>query len=362
MDIVGSTDFKQSKSSEAEQSHSWVPPFLLFYKRSVEQMAAQWKGIVAEMKAVEPKNGSGRFRFGEAPSFWKGAGDEVLFTKVVVSPFDAVASLHAMLAVMEQHRRDFADKALADRLAVKGCAWLGGFPINNVEIALSDTPDPISADIVLENQRELWRREHQRRRRGAGSERSDYIGPSIDLGFRLREHATTRRLVMSADLAWLLCVSHNSCKPNDFRRSRYLALPRVAYADRVELRGILGGERYPLLWIEAEPDAERDADEDYLLGVTQPDAAFVDRLKRFCENFLSGGSPLKMRPYIAGWRDPVIGRVPARHREDLRIIEAQLNGDAAQLADLRRRDAAATAKRRMPKRLEDFAKGLTRRP
>ncbi|MBN9535870.1 MAG: hypothetical protein J0H77_04060 [Alphaproteobacteria bacterium] len=339
IDIVGSTDFKHARNAPAADPNSWVSPFLSFYQTSVNQIAVHWDRVVADMSAVDPTNTSGRFRFGSCPAFWKGAGDEVLFTKIVHSPLDAAAAIHAMLAVMQEHR---LDQSQGRNLTIKGTAWLAGFPINNAEVILpreSATPAQGALDdLVAENYRLLDLLERDPARKADYN--ADYVGPSIDLGFRLCAHSTARQLIVSADLAWLLCQAHLGCRPEEHESCDYLRVPRLGYAGRVELKGIEGGEPYPLIWIEAEAATEFDRAEDRLLGsVPLADKPHhVEDLKTFCATFLNGRGPLRTRPYIADCSDAEVGRVADGHDAALRWLTAHVNGAAQQLASLPERD------------------------
>lgn len=362
LDIVGSTEFKQSArgSEYTGGADSWVAPFLSFYRVSVEHMAAEWNRVTAEVKSLEGTEGNPRFDFGEAPAFWKGAGDEVLFSKIVKSPFDAMTSIYALLEVMKEHRRQFGSKPQTKRLNVKGAAWLAGFPINNAEIRLAaqhpvETADYLD-DPIAENYRLL-------ELHGSGGHSSDvyladYIGPSIDLGFRIREHATPRKLVVSADLAWLLCFAHRENTIGELPQSRYLRMPHIGYEGRYGLKGILSGEPYPLIWVESDIGNAIDKAEDLLLGRKHPDGHGSDAAEErplwdFCEAFLNSQGPLRMRPYIPGYPNTNVGIISPEHQKRLKDIETLVNGPGEQLESLDRTDSAGAG---IPKEAKDFAK------
>jgi hypothetical protein len=363
VDIVGSTEFKQASriadGRAAAMTIAWLEPFLSFYQLSIEQMDAQWARVCGEMSAVDPKNGSDRFRFGERPVFWKGAGDEVLFSKAVESPVDAMATIHAFLLVMQDHRTRFADKGLP--LDVKGTAWLAGFPVNNAEAVLpGGLPEPAEErldDPVAENYRLL-----ELHQAGGRSAPIDYIGPSIDLGFRLREYATPRRLVVSADLVWLLCHAHGDFLERERSRCSQLGVPHVGYDGRRGLKGILGGQPYPLIWIEADPENDLDRAEDVLRGRplsgASPSNTRVLAVKDYCALFLNGRTPLQTRPYIRHYPDPEIGQIPADHERELERIEQHVNGAREQLETLELPDDAASGE--IPSVTTEFASGLAK--
>jgi hypothetical protein len=361
LDIVGSTEFKQASRSAdgraAAITIAWLEPFLSFYQLSVEQMDAQWARVCVEMSAVDPKNRSDRFHFGDRPVFWKGAGDEVLFSKAVRSPVDAMATIHAFLLVMRDHRTRFVDKGLP--LDVKGTAWLAGFPVNNAETVLpggaSEPAEERLDDPVAENYRLL-----ELHHAGKKNAPIDYIGPSIDLGFRLREHATPRRLVVSVDLAWLLCRAHRSFEKEHGKCSR-LGVPHIGYDGRRGLKGILGGQPYPLIWIEADPENDLDRAEDVLRGRplsgTSPPNAHVQAVKDYCGLFLNSRTPLQTRPYVKDCPDPEIGHIPPDHERELERIEQHVNGAREQLETLVSGDAGSGE---IPSATTAFASGLAR--
>jgi hypothetical protein len=282
----------------------------------------------------------------------------VLFSKVIKSPLDAMASIHALLEVMKEHRKQFSSKPQTRRLNVKGAAWLAGFPINNAEIILAarsqlDTAGYLD-DPVAENYRLLDAHEV---RDSANLYLADYIGPSVDLGFRLREHATPRRLIISADLAWLLCFGHREIAASEQGKSKYSKMPYIGYDGRHGLKGILGGEPYPLVWIESDIGNAIDKAEDRLLRRDHPDEAgpalhSVDPLWEFCEAFLTGQGPLRMCPYIPDYPSKRVGTITAEHQKRLQEIEEIVNGPATQLASI---DQSDNGSGKIPKEASDFA-------
>ena len=79
---------------------------------------------------------------------------------------------------------------------------------------------------------------------------ADYVGPSIDLGFRAAPISTARQLIVSADLAWLLCQAHLGYHKPEERRLRLS--PRAAAGalrrPRSSSKGIEAGS-LSLIWI-----------------------------------------------------------------------------------------------------------------
>lgn len=328
LDIVGSTEFKHPRGAKApSDDDSWVDPFLTFYRLSVGQMAVQWKYVIGEMKASP--HSSKHFQFGDDPEFWKGAGDEVLFTKIVVSPLDAVAAVRSLILVMDDIRNQFVKSKQTEKLDVKGTAWLAGFPLNNTEIVLrmqnhQDRPDGEIDDRLAENYRLLdWLDKNRDKK---GDFKTDYIGPSIDLGFRLCQYAKPRQMIVSADLAWLICHIYGHIGEAAGSKCPFLERPKIGFAGRVSLRGLLGGEMYPLFWVEALAGSSLDKAEDALLnidhrGVTQ-----------FCAAFLDQSGPLRMMPYIDGYQASALGELTAERQRRLCALEDRVNETATAIA------------------------------
>lgn len=338
LDIVGSTAFKNERTpvDHADGDH-WTRPFLSFYRMSAERMATHWDAVVDQMKAV--RDGNEHFAFGCSPSFWKGAGDEVLFSKTIESPLDALATVQTMLLLMTSHRENFQSKTRTARLDIKGTAWLAGFPLNNSEIVLGEdgSLDASTGDDVLDNFRMLAALENSKERHDY---HADFIGPSVDLGFRLRDHASARRLMISADLVWLLCRANKKCSPDQVQRCQLLQVPRINYGNGASLKGVLDSDPYPLFWIEASPATALDVAEETLLGrIDIPGRPnHVELLRTYCDTFLDNSHPLRMRPYIANCFDTDISQTTDERKERLRKLQEYINGSAIQIKDIARLD------------------------
>jgi hypothetical protein len=218
-DLVGSTAFKAQQTNT--RSPDWVPTFTEFFRDFPAEVQAQYAtlptlpahcGVVAEQ--LRP---------------WKFLGDEILFWVELGRHEDAASHLLAFKRAVREFPKKWQTKKLALRL--KGAAWLAGFPITNREILIP----------------------------AAGGEPiQDYIGPSIDLGFRVAKFADERRFTMSADLALMLLdgVHRLEWEKEEF----FLVLH-----GREVLKGVIGNESYPIVFLhtsDGKPDHE-----ERLLGV-----------------------------------------------------------------------------------------------
>ena len=152
-------------------------------------------------------------------------GDEILFNVVLRQYQEAATHLLAFKHAVSTFPTKWREKGI--RLKLKATGWLAGFPVTNSEAEV-----PIRDGKVV-----------------------DYIGPSMDLGFRIARLSDERRFVVSADLAMMLLDALDNAElGKDCLRVRYLG--------RESLKGVIGGEPYPVFWI----DLISPTNEDRLLG------------------------------------------------------------------------------------------------
>lgn len=71
----------------------------------------------------------------------------------------------------------------------------------------------------------------------------DFLGPDIDIGFRISKFALRKRLVVSAHLAWLLFHERAAC-PEIEDQLRIVSLEI--------LKGVWGGRHYSIIWFEKD--------------------------------------------------------------------------------------------------------------
>jgi hypothetical protein len=193
VDCVGSTRYKAEMSNE--KGPIWVSIFEKFYE-NFPVLMREW---VAE-----------EFRSQRAPSVsvWKFLGDEIVFVVLPKSAEDLVLLSRALFGAMAAY-----EEANLDRfpLRLKGTAWVAAFPEPNIEIPVPDD-------------------QHRRR-----VSQRDYIGPDIDLGFRLAKFATPAAVVTSLRLAGTMLSAANA------------DLVDFHLAGEEPLKGILGDRPYPII-------------------------------------------------------------------------------------------------------------------
>ena len=116
---------------------------------------------------------------------WKYLGDEVVITaemKCPTHPYLLVQALRSTLIQLERETsKNRKSSQKGESLAFKGAAWVAGFPVANKEVFLG-----------IRKKRTI-----------------DYMGPSIDLGFRLAKLATREKIILSESLVYFLASNNH---------------------------------------------------------------------------------------------------------------------------------------------------------
>lgn len=217
VDLVGSTQYKQSRQV-------WRPEILSFYSNFDHIFRTRYQAF-AESRASDLP----------APEFWKSNGDELLYVCELQGLSHAHAVMHVWLAALKEYR-GIAGEA-SKSLDVKSTAWIGLFPAPNAEVfflrggAQQSTSDPILAQSDL---RDAWYADPT-----SHTITRDFVGPSIDTGFRLTAWSSPDRMVVSVDLAFLLTGAY----------SRGVGPLKLHVSGREKLRGVIDDQPYPTIWI-----------------------------------------------------------------------------------------------------------------
>ncbi len=169
---------------------------------------------------------------------WKTSGDEMIFiTSIIESLKYQNKNIENKITINKYYEliicyiiafknaiEIFNDK---NEIKLKGTAWVGDFPINNKKIKIE--------------QHNIYNLGYQ----------YDFIGKSIDIGFRLSKHSTLGKLVISIELAIILLRDKEIMQKNDIPMNITLEYNniKIYYDNRVELKGVLADLYYPLIWI-----------------------------------------------------------------------------------------------------------------
>lgn len=251
----------------------------------------------------------------DKPQLWRILGDEIIYVVDLRCRVDALIFLEAWLRAVQVERLKIADQYAG--LDLKGAAWIAGFPVNNAQIVLlkevSNDCELPDGDPVLINLLLLEQIASAPLRRDDIV--VDYIGPSIDTGFRVAKEATPRKFMLTTDLAYLIAEAWCSLSEHDlqFRSQKFM------YSGRVALKGVSDGEPYPLFWLDMADNSGFHQAEDGLLGRSAVEAV---KVKEFCEHYLIDKRRSHvMRPYIySGEASNPDGVIPERHLQRLQHL------------------------------------------
>lgn len=243
-DLVGSTARKQSNLT------GWLADVLGFYQQFPvivqENLAAAEADYPHELDGVTPEL-----------ELWKAVGDELIFSCAIRSEHHVRMAINAFVASLGAWSRDvLSGKAL---LPLKGGAWIATFPLPDRAIAVIANPAELENDL-FDPDREP---EHNNRELLTAIEAGkhaqhiwmDFVGPSMDTGFRVLSHATPRRFMLSLEAAWLYAEAAGAAGDAEL----YLE-------GEVQMKGVWGGRGYPLFWIDTKHQHAGQPMLDEILG------------------------------------------------------------------------------------------------
>jgi hypothetical protein len=194
-DVAGSTLFKASSAHQG--AAGWLDVFHAFFANYPIMVMGQ-VGLEFLSEDALPE-----------VAVWKFMGDEAIFTCKPSSPEEVTLLVRAHFNAMAAYEQEY----LADLpLRLKGSAWLASFPSPNIEVEVPELA------------------------KDGRTTPTDFIGPDIDLGFRIGKFAHPSTVSVSLDLLDTVLRATNR-ELLDF----YLV-------GREELKGVLFGRPYPVIW------------------------------------------------------------------------------------------------------------------
>lgn len=328
VDIVGSTAFKQGEYSASDilenrqpspPSAAWFSAISQFYKQ-IEILFAQGWRLYDENKR-KPAD----FIAGDPPEFWKSVGDEIIYIKTIKTHLDACCCVNCWINAINSYRKTLTLKF--PKLNIKSTAWIAGFPVNNSEVILGTNvataqeseggSDPAYDNVKLLTKYHCGERHNLVR---------DFIGPSVDIGFRLGSLASPHKMVISVDLALLLASAENH-RPHEF----IFAPMKFFFDGAVSLKGVLSGVPYPILWIDLLGSDNLELAEDKLSGrggVSSSDVV------SYCEEFIAKHGPRIIRPYFEQGSDQRFSTVPNEHKDRITALRAYIQNEAGREQEL----------------------------
>jgi hypothetical protein len=195
VDMVGSTEFKARFTGQ--DAEGWLGHFRTFFTSFPLMLVGQIGFQFLDEEATP------------AIDVWKVMGDEVLFTAEPQTAEELTSTLIALLRTMRLYEaRHFTDLPLR----LKATAWFGDFDGPNIKVEIPELSS------------------------GAGAH-FDYIGPDIDLGFRITKFAKPGIMVLSLDVVEVMLGAAN------------LADAAVYVLGRETLKGVMFARPYPIVWM-----------------------------------------------------------------------------------------------------------------
>ncbi|MBF0097189.1 MAG: hypothetical protein HQM04_11815 [Magnetococcales bacterium] len=314
IDLVGSTALKQGKIGERqgggssdleeiERSSRWRDPILYFYQVFQTKFAQKWKRAEVELKLYIPT----RIEDFEEPKFWKAAGDELIYEQLISNSYQACWSVRAWISAAEEFRKELRNKYPS--LDVKMTAWVAGFPVINSEVVLRKTThnnENISEDNSSDSMAVLMQQLEKYYSSDKKDAVLDYIGPSMDIGFRLCSLSTPREMPISLELAYILSEVRkdlidrgNRLSDKSTPQENISNLPETTlrYMGRKSLKGVLDGRSYPVFWLDV---AEKDSIESAEDAISERKKITPDQCLRLFKAFVEEvNNPLLIwEPYL----------------------------------------------------------------
>jgi len=242
IDIIDSTKHKSSLIGKKTNPNVWAVGFAEFlsevvvvYQRKLIEVINKHCRKTCENPCVPELGKEGQSR--HTVNVWKYIGDEVvLVAELTCKNYHATMHVLALAETIKELEKSSKNKSRDARnknikLRFKGTAWVAGFPVANIELNL---PGPSVGQTV-----------------------KDFLGPSMDLGFRLSKFASDDRLIISASLAHLIVKAPALSEPIMYKgKNDEYHLP-LCFGGQVEAKGIRDG-KHPLIWYSVNKTAESE--------------------------------------------------------------------------------------------------------
>ena len=218
-DLTGSTNFKQRQDLQ----EPWQKVFLQFYREFPQRVATT---------QVEMDTTALDF------NLWKPVGDELIYSCPVTDEADVYNAVRTWTKAMQDYEKYHLNDT---RMGTKGGAFIATFPGPDSRSSVPRKPDSEDSDAsVIDLNRQAQKRPTH------SKYLYDYFGPSIDTGFRVLGRCTPRYFTLSVEVA--LAVTGIALAPGSGVSTD--DIEDVLLLDFVELKGVWGGKRYPIVAID----------------------------------------------------------------------------------------------------------------
>lgn len=152
---------------------------------------------------------------------WKIQGDELIYSFPVTMRKELHDFTLAFLKCLRKHDNKLSKSNV---IRLKGTAWVAGFPVKNRKIHLKSIPKLFYKN---ENNEDI----------PFPYPTEDYLGPDMDIGFRLGKSVSPGFIVVSIELLYLL---------GQYETSDQILTCKVGWE---KLKGVWGERPYPIFWL-----------------------------------------------------------------------------------------------------------------
>ncbi|MDI9348815.1 MAG: hypothetical protein QM537_02295 [Candidatus Symbiobacter sp.] len=283
------------------------------------------------------------------PQIWKRLGDEIIYVVELENSTDVIFAITAMLIAIKKYRGDHKITAsdydveneankLNGKLNIKSTFWMAGFPLVNMESPKEFPPSlselPRMPDLASVNRyavSKIMKEQEEKENSLASIVDFDFMGPSMDTGFRLASKSDRNRIVISFEIAYLLAKvfsDNNNDLVNKlnfeiintklFPANNPLLFGNLFFDGCIDLKGVFKGKyNYPIFYLTSPYDS----------FVKHPSDVFrvnlsADEVIKKCEEFMVDMNSDILKPYIPG--DKYLNDPPEHYLYYLKIWDEQL--------------------------------------
>ncbi|WP_209447560.1 hypothetical protein [Rhodococcus qingshengii] len=291
-DLQNSTQFKQ-KTSEG-----WIATFLAFYTEFPALLSTEIGGECPDLQ--------GRLLL------WKAVGDELIFSVRIRTETECSDAVDAWLATMLTFEREH----LLDKtpMTLKGGAFLATVPSPDRRVAIPRTVNAVDrSNLDAQAMNEATLNKANEEDGFSAQFAMDFVGPSIDTGFRVLKYASRRYFVLTVEVAHIL-FKHYSDHVQENRQAHLIGTH--------ELKGVWGGKPYPVFAIAR--NLEHATPAQALTSAFSNTALITDEYPQCKPHDVLGA--IKAYRGSKDWQGAV--HAPEAHEQDFRNHPAGVNARA----------------------------------
>ena len=363
VDLIGSSELKNAGlwagsenilSGNSPPHAKWLSKISQFYSGFNEIFSSEWRRIKTLCEQDYHKGVL------HDPTLWKVNGDELIFVLHVKNRSQVRTFIACWLRAVTKFR---ANHPL---LSVKCTAWGAGFPLFNSEVIV-DTSSSNKLMLETDDERlytyqllDRWyvkkeASDEEKRKRRHGLTR-DYIGPSIDCGFRLAKLATERFMPISIELALFLS---QSTPPQKKQVGKLMNIPDTRFLGMKNLDGILAGLAYPVFCLDTQSSLQISKIADEIDDRQPKEIKNKETISNYCHEYIEHNKGLIILPFIQSDNNEEFNGAPIEYNNILQSM-AKSYHDFKQTAAAKRH--VPTADEQLGDELdEEKAKGLVKK-